>query len=200
MKLLCFCCIVFLTAGLALANVKMSQPAPLKPSIAAGTVVLHSTLEVVPDARANDARLQIAQSTLNELRASGGGGVGPAAFTTVGFGSTRTIIAGCLMFVAFSVAGVLLARKVRPSALSQTHKLILALVLLGGLIGTATIITRGNVGPPGSFRWRNLPQALTKGQATAGGLDVEIVPDNEMSGIKFRLIVPIKDPSAPGEE
>ena len=31
------------------------------------------------------------------------------------------------------------------------------------IIGAAAIITRGNAGPPGSYRWRNLPQALAEG-------------------------------------
>lgn len=201
MRLLYFCCVVFLGAGLAVANAKMDLRAPQQPtpSIKPGKVAMYSTLEVVPDPRASEARLQITQSALNELRAENRG-AGPQAFTAfVGQSQTRTLIGGLFMFVALSTAGVLLARKVRGTTLSQTSKAILAAVLLGGLIGTAAIITRANAGPPGSYRWRNLPQSLTQGKPMAAGVEIEIVPESEMSGVRFRLIVPITNPK-PGEE
>lgn len=200
MRLLYFCCIVFLATGFALANAKMDMRAPEPaPSIKQGKVALHSTLEVVPDPKALEARLQISQSTLNELRAGNAGIVGRGFTTVDGFTSKRTMIAGLLMFLAFSVVGVILARKFSATPLSRTQKAIGALVLFGSVIAAATIITHANAGPPGSYRWRNLPQALTTGQTLAGGVDVEIVPDDEMKGIRFRLIVPVKNP-APGEE
>src|SRR5258705_269098 len=67
------------------------------------------------------------------------------------------------------------------------------------VLGAAAIITRGNAGPPGSYRWRNLPQALAKGESTTGGVDVEVVPDDQLSG-RMRLIIPLKKQNAPGEE
>ena len=72
-------------------------------------------------------------------------------------------------------------------------------MLVVAVIGTAAIITRGNAGPPGSYRWRNLPQALAEGKATAGGLDIEIIPDDARTGANMRLIIPLKK-SNPGEE
>jgi hypothetical protein len=66
-----------------------------------------------------------------------------------------------------------------------------------GLLGAATVIVRANAGPPGTYLWRNLPTNLTKGEATRGGLDIEIVPGDD-SGIK--LIVPLKKTSTSGEE
>ena len=73
-------------------------------------------------------------------------------------------------------------------------------MLVVAVIGAAAIITRGNAGPPGSYRWRNLPQALAEGKATAGGVDIEIIPDDaRASGANMRLIIPLKK-SNPGEE
>jgi hypothetical protein len=179
-------------------DIRAPVPEPT-PTIKPGKVAMYSTLEVVPDPRASEARLQITQSALNELRAENKG-IGPQAFTMfAGQSQTRTIIGGLFMFVALSTAGVLLARKVRATSLSQTPKAILAAVFLGGLIGAAAIITRANAGPPGAYRWYNLPQSLTQGKSISAGIEVEIIPESEMSGARFRLIVPIPDPK-PGEQ
>jgi len=200
MKLLMsICCVLSLATGFALANVKMSQPAPT-PSIKPGKIVLHSSLEVIPDAAAYEARLQISQSTLNELRAAAGGGANAAVAVSTGQSGTRTIIAGSLMFLAISFAGVLFARSVRAGSFGRTQKAIAAVLLIVVVLGAAAIITHGNAGPPGSFRWRNLPQALKEGQSTAGGVDIEIVPDDQMPTTKFRLLVPLKKNTNSGEE
>ena len=132
----------------------------------------------------------------------------PAGFTSLGasgnspvvggiaLSSTRTIIAGMLMFLAVSIAGILIAR---ASSFGRTSKAVAAVVLVAVMIGAVAIITRGNAGPPGSYRWRNLPQALAKGEATVGGVDIEVVPDEQLSG-RMRLIMPLKKQTSPGEE
>ena len=73
-------------------------------------------------------------------------------------------------------------------------------ILLVAMIGTAAIITRGNAGPPGSYRWRNLPQALADGKSYSGLLDIEIVPDGSIPNGGMRLIIPLKKQNRPGEE
>ena len=45
-----------------------------------------------------------------------------------------------------------------------------------------------------------MPQALADGKPTIGGLDVEIVPDDQMNGRTMRLIIPLKKQNNPGEE
>ena len=100
------------------------------------------------------------------------------------------------MFMAISVAGILIARS---SSFGRTQKTLAALVLVAVVLGAAAIITRGNAGPPGSYRWRNLPQALAKGETTVGGVDIEIVPDDQLSG-RMRLVMPLKKQNNPGEE
>ena len=171
-------------------------PTPVPESIKPGKVVLHSTLEVVPDARSSEARLQITQATLNELRAEIGGSSNPPIAAVVGQSRTRTIVAGLLMFFAVSIAGVLIARKAR--SLGRAEKTAVALVFFGCVLTATAIVTRGNAGPPGWYRWKNLPQALTQGHPTAGGVDIEVVPDNEMKSVRFRLIIPVKS-QASGE-
>lgn len=190
MKLLILCCFVFCATGLALANMDIRAPTPVPESIKPGKVVMHTTLEVVPDARSSEARLQITQTTLNELRADIGGASNSPVAALVGPSRTRTIVAGLLMFFAVSIAGVLIARKAR--SFGRTEKAAVALLFFGCVLAATAIVTRGNAGPPGWYRWKNLPQALTEGKPTAGGVDVEIVPENEMRGIRFRLIIPVK--------
>jgi hypothetical protein len=184
MKALLFaCCLVF-----SATIVKADLPKP-KPPEKAAKYVLHTSLEISTDSKAYEAKLQISESSLKELRAAldGTGGSAPIV-GGLALSSTRTIMAGLLMFMAISVAGVLVARS--PS-FGRTQKALAAVVLVAVLIGAAAIITRGNAGPPGSYRWRNLPQALAEGKATIGGVDIEIVPDND-STPPMRLIMPLK--------
>ena len=185
---------VLLTA-VSTANADIAKPkSPEKPA----RHVLHTGLEIVPDSKLYEAKLQISQSDLNSLRAAldGGAGSGPVV-GGIAFSAPRTIVAGLLMFMAVSVAGVLFARS---SSFGRTQKTIGAALLVAVVLGAAAIITRGNAGPPGSWRWRNLPQALAEGKPTLGGVDVEIVPDDQMNGRTMRLIIPLKKQNSPGEE
>jgi len=188
------CCVVLFSAVLANADIKP----PTKPAQQKETkYVMHAGLEITTDPKAYEAKLQIPQSQLQSLRAALDGAPGnPPIVAGIALSSTRTIIAGFLMFLAVSVAGVLLARS---SSFGRTQKALAAIVLVAVVLGAAAIITRGNAGPPGSYRWRNLPQALAKGEATIGGVDVEIVPDEQVSG-RMRLIIPLKKQNTSGEE
>jgi hypothetical protein len=190
MKALLFAfCLVF-SATVAKADL----PKP-KPPEKAAKYVLHTSLEISTDPKAYEAKLQISESSLKEFRAALDGGSSPVV-GGLALSSTRTIMAGLLMFMAISVAGVLIARS---SAFGRTQKALAALVLMAVVIGAEAIITRGNAGPPGSYRWRNLPQALAEGKATIGGVDIEVVPDSE-SGPHMRLIMPLKKQSGNGDE
>lgn len=184
MKALLFAFCVVFSATVAKADL----PKP-KPPEKAAKFALHTSLEVATDPKAYEAKLQISESSLKELRAALDGAPGNGAIVGgIAFSPSRTIIAGLLMFMAISVAGILLARS--PS-FGRTQKTVGALVLVAVLIGVAAIITRGNAGPPGSFRWRNLPQALAEGKPTIGGVDIEIVPEPS-SGAQMRLVMPLK--------
>ena len=173
-----------LLTAFSTANADVAKPKPpTKP-------VLHTSLEIVPDSKLYEAKLQISQSDFASLRAAadGGGGSSPVV-GGIAFSAPRTILAGLLMFMAVSVAGVLLARS---SSFGRAQKTIAAVLLVAVVLGAAAIITRGNAGPPGSWRWRNLPQALSDGKPTLGGVDVEIVPDEQMNGRTMRLLIPLK--------
>lgn len=200
MKALLFaCCVVFLSAVLANADLRP----PIKPAnqnAAQATpepkYILHTGLEISTDPKAYEARLQISQSQLQNFRAAlDGAPANPPVVGAIAASAPRTIIAGLLMFLAVSVAGVLLAR----SSFGRTRKALGAIIIVGVVLGAAAIITRGNAGPPGSYRWRNLPQALAKGEPTTGGVDIEVVPDDQLQG-RMRLIIPLKKQNAPGEE
>src|SRR4029453_13599466 len=160
-----------------------------------------TSLEIAPDSKIYDARLQIHQSDLQELRAAlDAADRNTNIATAVTRSSTRTIIAGLLMFLSVSCAGVWLARSQGKSSARRTRKVIAAALIGAATIGAAAIITRGNAGPPGYYRWRTLPQALTQGRPTAGGLGVEILPDDPKSGSGRGLFFPSKNFGKPGEE
>ena len=176
----------------AYADVARPKPSPQK-----GTVVLNVGLEVVPDANAYEARLQIPKARLAELRAAlaieGGDG---SATRSITYSSSRTIIAGLFLFMSLSVGGVWLAR----AGQSRGQKIVAVVMLGTAVIAATAIITQANAGPPPSYVWRNLPQNLNAGRSTQGPLLIEIVAED--NGIK--LILPLKavDKSGkkPGEE
>jgi len=174
------------------ANADIARPKP-SPSPAQSPqlpkVVLHTRLVVVPDNKVWEARLQITQSSLDELRAALGNTTGnESTAQRIAHSSTRTIMAGVFMFLSLSFAGVWLARSMQ----TRSQKAI-ALMLFGvAVIGAAAIMTQANAGPPGSYYWKKLPQNLTKGAPTSGGVDIEIVPDGEVGSSGMKLILPIK--------
>jgi hypothetical protein len=194
MKYLIAACFVLLVST-QIANADLAKP---KPPEKAAKYALHTSLEIVPDPKAYEAKLQITESEFKSIRAALDGVAGNTTIAaSIAHSPTRTIIAGLLMFLSVSIAGVLFARS---SSFGRTQKAVAAVILVVAVIGAAAIITRGNAGPPGSYRWRNLPQALAEGKATAGGLDIEIIPDDARSGANMRLIIPLKKQNSPGEE
>jgi hypothetical protein len=178
----------------AVSTANADVPKPKTPA----KQVLHTSLEIVPDAKVYEAKLQISQSDFKNFRAALDGDVGSSPIVgSVAFSAPRTIIAGLLMFMAVSVAGVMIARS---SSFGRAQKTIGAVLLFAVLLGAAAIITRGNAGPPPSWRWHNLPQNLAEGKPTIGGVDVEVIPDDQMNGRTMRLIIPLKKAVVPGEE
>jgi hypothetical protein len=149
--------------------------------------VLHTRLVVVPDNKAWEAKLQISQSSLQELRAALGNGNESTA-QSITRSPTRTIMAGVFMFLSLSFAGVWLARSMQ----TRGQKAVAALLFGTAVIGAAAMIAQANAGPPGSYYWKKLPQNLTKGAPTSGGLDIEIVSDGDIGSSGMQLILPIK--------
>jgi hypothetical protein len=161
-----------------------------KPSPKEGKVVLRTSLVLEPDAKANEARLQIGEDSLRELRAT----LDEAATSSnsqLFKHPTQTVLAGISLFFALSLAGVWLAR----SAATRNQKTVAVVLIAGAFLTTAAIVTHGNAGPPPAFRWRNLTQNLNDGKPTQGSVNIEIVPGK--SGVK--LIMPLQPKNRPGE-
>lgn len=182
---LCVLCLLLAIAMPAYGDIAKprSSPSPELPRI-----VLHTSLSIVPDSKAYEARLQITQSELQELRAALGNIPANESMTTrIAHSSTRTMLAGVFMFLSLSFAGVWLARSVQ----TRGRKTMAALLVGTAAIGAAAIIASANAGPPGSYYWKKLPQNLSKGEPTRGGVDIEIVPDSN-DGAGMKLIVPMR--------
>lgn len=152
--------------------------------------LMNSTLEVVPDAKTySGARLQLSEEAVKELREALNAGSTSQSFPNRVIGSrTNTIVAGILLFMSISFAGVWL---LRSSGRAQTRGQKLA---AGALIGIATLgatamVTQGNAGPPPSYSWRGLQKNLSAGKATRGELVIEIVSSSQ----EVKLIIPTRN-------
>ncbi|HXD32171.1 MAG TPA: hypothetical protein VN643_13695 [Pyrinomonadaceae bacterium] len=173
----------------------IARPKPTTSPEKEPKVVFHTGLTITPDEKSYEARLQIPESELNDFRQALASvqTANPTMMQRVAHSSPRTIVAGIFLFLSVSFAGVWLAR----AGQQRSHKVVAAIVLGAAVIGAATVIVRANAGPPPYYRWRGLPQALTEGRSTSGGLNIEIVAEG--NGIK--LILPLRNPKKPnGEE
>jgi len=190
------CLVVLLGAALA-ARADVPRPKPSQTE----NKHIYSSLQIIPDPKATNARLQIRQSDLKDLRAALDGTSSSRPFAaSITNSPTRTMIAGLLLFASLSFAGVWLARARSSSGLGRTHKTIAIAVVAVATIGAAAIITRGNAGPPPSWSWRNLPNALAEGRPTGGQVIIEIVPDDQIPDGGMKLTIPLQKKSGSGEE
>ena len=186
MKRLFTLCVFSLLPAMAItANGDIARP---KPSPEAPKILLHTSLTIIPDSKVYEAKLQISQSSLQELRAALANDPGTGSMAQgITRNSTRTILAGLFMFLSLSFAGVWLARSMQ----TRSQKTVATLLFATALISTAAMLAQANAGPPGSYYWRKLPQNLSKGAPTNGGIDIEVVPDaGDGSGLK--LIMPTR--------
>ena len=174
----------------AIADIARPKPTPEKP----GKVVLHAALEIAVDPKDSEARLQITESDLKALVASvNGAGANQNVAASVTSSPTRTIVAGVLLCLSLSFAGVWIARSRRVQVkFGRREKAVVIGLLCVSALGATAIITRGNAGPPPYYRWRSLPENLTKGQSTYGGVNVEIVPDSTDGNTRMKLIIPLR--------
>jgi len=179
--------LVICTAALVRADIARPEPKPTQPSPTKH--VITTGLEIVPDSKTYNARLQISEAALKEIREALNEGA-----TTQSFGqritgsSTNTIVAGLFLFLSISFGGVWLARS---SGNARGHKAVAAILVACATLSTAAIIAQGNAGPPPSYYWRGLTKNLSTSKTTSGPINVEIVTQG--NGIK--LIVPTRDAS-----
>jgi len=181
--------LVLATALTAYAD--LARPKPSASPASEPKQVMNSGLQIVPDSKVYQAHLQISESTWKELREASNAATTSRSFTDrIAHSSTSTIVAGLLLFMSVSFAGVWFARS--AGSRSRGQKAAAAVLISAGVLSAATIITRGNAGPPPGYVWRNLPKNLSGGQSTSGGVIVEIVPDG---GVPMKLIIPLKQNS-----
>lgn len=167
---------------------------PVPTQITSVKLLAYSTLEIVPDHKGYDARLQISKESLRQLQAALEATPGEESITQrIGASSSTTVIAGLFLFLSLSFSGVWLAR----AGNSRGQRVVAVMMLGAAVIGAAAIITRANGAPP-AYRWRNLGENLSAGRTTAGRVTIEIMPEG--NGIK--LILPQIPPAntKPGEE
>ncbi len=182
-----FALLIFCAATITRADIARPEPKPTDPR--PSKHVLTTGLEIVPDSKTYNARLQISEAALKELLAASSGGATTQSFGQRITGSaSNTIIAGVFLFLSLSFGGVWLARS---SGGSRSHKAVAAILVACATVSTAAIIAQGNAGPPQSYLWRNLTKNLSTSKATRGPINVEIVTEGD--GIK--LIVPTRDAS-----
>ena len=168
----------------AYADIARPKPEPSKP--AEPRELVHTNIVIVPDSKTyGGARLQLSDSTVKELRdALNAGTVGQSFTQRLAHSPTNTIVAGVLLFMSVSFAGIWL---VRSSANSRGQKLVASALVGIATLGAAAIITQANAGPPPAHFWRNLTKNLNAGKPTNGSVVIEIVPDS----VGTKLIVPV---------
>lgn len=195
--LVSFACLLALSA-LAAVSVTADVAKP-KPPDQQSKVLMGRRLEIVPDQKVWQARLQISQSDLQELRAALNGETGSntTIAANIAQSPSRTIVAGVLLFLSISFAGVWLARR---SSATRARKAIAAGVVVFAILGVTAIITRGNAGPPpGYLSWKELPKNFAQGKATSGQMMIEVVPDNPDGTPGIKLLLPTKPKDGPAE-
>jgi hypothetical protein len=196
-RLLTFCALGLMLATAITAYADIAKPKPSATPASEPKRVMNTGMEIVPNSNVYQAHLQISQRVAEELRDALNAGTTSASFSQrIANSPTSTIVAGLLMFMSVSFAGVWFARS--AASRSRGQKAAAAVLISVAMLGTAAIITRANAGPPPSYLWRNLPKNLSAGQATSGGVILEIVPDG---GAAMKLIIPLKqNPGRLGDE
>ena len=203
-RMLLSCAALTLVLSVTVATYADLAPPVAKPSPTPRPKVLMSTnFAIVPDGKAPHARLEMSQESLNDLRAALASlPTDPAAnvagsqslMQSISNSSSRTILAGLFLFLSLSFAGVWLAR----SGHARKQKLAAVVLIGAAVISAAAIITRGNVGPPPAYRWRNLSKNLNDGKTTQGSVDIQVVAEG--NGIRLIMPVPAKSGASPSEE
>ena len=190
LKLSAVFCAVLLSAIYAFGDIAKPKTTPGKEPKS----VLYTGLEVTPDAKIYEARLQIPENVLKDLiKEAGKTSANQSLTDRVMHSSTRTMMAGLFMFLAISFAGVWLAR----SGQRRNVKAVAAILAIAACVGLSTVIVRANAGPPGYVYWQSLPNNLTNGKSTSAGVDIQIVSGDDST---IKLIVPLRKTSRPGEE
>jgi hypothetical protein len=158
----------------------VATPRPVKRTLPAARMLIESSKD------ATEARLQISQSVLRELRAEiDGDSATDAAATINSSRQMQTIIAGVFLSLSLAFAGVFIART-RSRATKQVATGVLVVFAVAGALAFNAL---ANARPPEPrfVDAGSLPRAAKPDEQLNGVVRVEIVPE----GRAIKLIVPV---------
>lgn len=178
----------------AFADIAEPRPRPTSTPQTGGRALTPARMYIESSRDATEARLQISQSVLRQLRAEIE--ADGASATTASANPTRrtqTIIAGIFLSLSLAFGGVFIARS-RSRAAKQVA---LGALVVFAVAGALTFTTLANVRPlePRIVDAGSLPRATTLDDQLNGVVRVEIVPE----GREIKLIVPVAKTTATKE-
>lgn len=147
-KILLLTALALITSTAAFADIAPIRPEKTpkpKPGV-------NTTMEIMMDKSAKEAKLLIPKSQIKQLRAeleSLDDDNGNTAAVTGGFTRLQTIVSGAFLSLAFVFGGMWFVRSGKAS--TKGGKALAAAAILGG-IGAATTVVFANVGPPPAAR------------------------------------------------
>lgn len=157
-----------------------------------------TTMEIMMDKSAKEAKLLIPKSQIKQLRAeleTLDDDNGNTAAATGGFTRLQTIVSGAFLSLAFVFGGMWFVRSGKAS--TKGGKALAAAAILGG-IGAATTVVFANVGPPPAARnitSKLFDQKIFKPYGFAyGKIKIETTEGNQV-----KLIVPDVTETPAGE-
>jgi hypothetical protein len=167
------------------ADIAAPEPKPTRTPQTSKRVLPPARMVIESRKDATEARLQIPQSVLRELRAEiDGDAASDTAASTASLRQTQTIIAGVFLSLSLTFAGVFIAR----SRSRMTKQIATGALVVFAVAGALTFKALANARPP-EPRFVNagsLPRATTPDEELNGVVRMEIVPD----GREIKLIVP----------
>ena len=150
---------------------------------------VNTTMEIMMDKSAKEAKLLIPKSQIKQLRAeleSLDDDNGNTAAVTGGFTRLQTIVSGAFLSLAFVFGGMWFVRSGKAS--TKGGKALAAAAILGG-IGAATTVVFANVGPPPAAR--NITSKLFDQKLfTPYGFAYGKIKIETTDGNQVKLIVP----------
>lgn len=149
---------------------------------------VNTTMEIMMDRSAKEARLLIPKSQIKQLRAEldAMDDDGNTAALTGGFTRLQTIVSGAFLSLAFVFGGMWFVRS--GNASTRGGKALAAAAILGGL-GAATTVVFANAGPPPAAR--NITSKLFDQKIfTPYGFAYGKIKIEATDGSQIKLIVP----------
>src|SRR6266481_3660801 len=99
-----FYALCFALAASVSTYADIARPSPTPDQ---GKIIFHTSMTVIPDKKAYEARLQISQDSLNELKAAlANTTVDNSMRRQIANSPARTVIAGLCLFLSLSIGGI----------------------------------------------------------------------------------------------